>query len=112
MKWEHYPNLRRRPPTPSKNRGPVQVRIRRAFLATGAEVLSSSAIYDCTHPRRRCGRSKTLPAGIYWGTLQVLRTMCEPVERVRCMVWFGVSTPSPARGGDGCNAILPLGPHG
>src|SRR6516162_11661509 len=82
MKWEHYPNLRRRPPTPSKNRGPVQVRIRRAFLASGAEVLSSSAIYDWTHPRRRCGRSKTLPAGIYWGTLQVLRTMCEPVERV------------------------------
>jgi hypothetical protein len=37
MKWEHYPNLRRRPPTPSKNRGPVQVRIRRAFLASGAE---------------------------------------------------------------------------
>jgi hypothetical protein len=58
------------------------VRIRRAFLATGAEVLSSGAIYDWTHPRRRCGRSKTLPAGIYWGTLQVLRTMCEPVERV------------------------------
>jgi len=82
MKWEHYPNLRRRPPTPSKNRGPVQVRIRRAFLASGAEVLSSSAIYDWTHPRRRCGRSKALPAGIYWGTLQVLRTMCEPVERM------------------------------
>ena len=71
MKWEHSPNLRRRPPTPSKNRGPVQVRIRRAFLASDAEVLSSSAIYDWTHPRRRCGRSKTLPAGIYWGTLQV-----------------------------------------
>jgi hypothetical protein len=58
------------------------VRIRRAFLASGAEVLSSSAIYDWTHSRRRCGRRKTLPTGIYWGTLQVLRTMCDPIERV------------------------------
>jgi hypothetical protein len=40
MKWEHFPDLRRRPPTPSKGRGPVQVRVRRAFIASGAEVLS------------------------------------------------------------------------
>jgi putative tryptophan/tyrosine transport system substrate-binding protein len=32
MKWEHSPNLRRRPPTPSKGRGPIQVRIRRAAI--------------------------------------------------------------------------------
>jgi hypothetical protein len=30
MKWPHHRNLRNRPPTPSKGRGPVQVRIRRA----------------------------------------------------------------------------------
>jgi hypothetical protein len=47
--WPHHPNLRKRPPAPSKGRGPVQVRIRRAFVASGAEVLSSSAIYDWTH---------------------------------------------------------------
>jgi hypothetical protein len=82
MKWEHYPNLRRRPPTPSKGRGPIQVRIRRAFIASGAEVLSSSAIYEWTHTRRRLGRRKTLPNGIYWGTLQALHAMCEPVKRV------------------------------
>jgi hypothetical protein len=33
MTWDDFPNLRRRPPTPSKGRGPVQVRIRRAFIA-------------------------------------------------------------------------------
>jgi hypothetical protein len=38
MKWPHHRNLRNRPPTPSKGRGPVQVRIRRAFIASGAEV--------------------------------------------------------------------------
>jgi hypothetical protein len=32
----NYPNLRRRPATPSKGRGPIQVRIRRAFIASGA----------------------------------------------------------------------------
>jgi hypothetical protein len=82
MTWERYPNLRRRPATPSKGRGPIQVRIRRAFIASGAEVLSSSAIYEWTHARRRLGRRKTLPDGIYWGTLQALRVMCDPVERV------------------------------
>ena len=46
MKWPHHRNLRNRPPTPSKGRGPVQVRIRRAFIASGAEVLSSTQIYD------------------------------------------------------------------
>ncbi len=29
MKWPHHRNLRNRPPTPSKGRGPVQVRIKR-----------------------------------------------------------------------------------
>ena len=46
MKWPHHRNLRNRPPTPSKCRGPVQVRIRRAFIASGAEVLSSTQIYE------------------------------------------------------------------
>ena len=73
MKWPHHPNLRKRPPTPSKGRGPVQVRIRRAFIASGAEVLSSTQIYDWTHSRRRQMRRKKLPYGIYWGTLQALR---------------------------------------
>jgi hypothetical protein len=81
MGWDRFPNLRRRPPAPAKGRGPVQVRIRRAFIASGAEVLSSTQIYDWTHPRRR-QHSKTLPDGIYWGTLQALRVICEPVARV------------------------------
>src|SRR5262249_10893293 len=82
MKWPHHRNLRNRPPTPSKGRGPVQVRIRRAFLASGAEVLSSTQIYDWTHARRRQSRRKKLPFGVYWRTLKTLRAMCDPVERV------------------------------
>jgi hypothetical protein len=81
VKWEHHRNLRNRPLAPAKNRGRVQVGIRRAFIASGAEVLSSSAIYEWTHPRRRLRRKK-LPYGIYWSTLQALRAMCEPIERV------------------------------
>jgi hypothetical protein len=53
MKWPHHPNLRKRPRAPSKGRGPVQRAIRRAFSASGADVLTSSAIYDWTHARRR-----------------------------------------------------------
>jgi hypothetical protein len=81
MKWLHHPNLRKRPPAPSKGRGPVQVRIRRAFAASGAETLSSSQIYDWTHARRRHGRRKSMPYGIYSQTLRTLRTMCDPVAR-------------------------------
>jgi hypothetical protein len=81
MKWPRHPNLRNRPPTPTKGRGPVQVRIRRAFIASGAEVLSSTQIYDWTHSRRRQSRRKKLPFGVYWRTLKTLRAMCEPVGR-------------------------------
>jgi hypothetical protein len=56
MKWPRHPNLRKRPHAPSKGRGPIQVRIRRAFAASGADVLTSSAIYDWAHVRRRLRR--------------------------------------------------------
>jgi hypothetical protein len=65
MTWDDFPNLRRRPSTPSKGRGPVQVRIKRAFTARGVKVLSSSEIYSWSHVRRRLGRCKSMPAGIY-----------------------------------------------
>jgi hypothetical protein len=94
------------------------VRIRRAFIASGAEVLSSSAIYEWTHARRRLGRRKTLPDGIYWGTLQALRVMCEPVERVPphgAWLWrgmrrgsFGLYACRPNDIGPLCNVRVPL----
>jgi hypothetical protein len=40
-----------RPPQPSLNNGPVQHRVRRAFVATGQSVLSTSQIVEWTHPR-------------------------------------------------------------
>jgi hypothetical protein len=54
-KWPHHPNLRKKPHAPSKGRGPVQRAIRRAFMASGAEVLNSTEIYDWAHGRRRFG---------------------------------------------------------
>lgn len=79
--WPRHPNLRKRPPAPSKGRGPVQVRIRRAFAASGAEVLTSSAIYDWTHARRRRGRHKSMPFGIYSRTFRTLRAIADCVGR-------------------------------
>ncbi len=68
LKWAEHPNLRKRPSAPSKGRGPVQRAIRRAFAASDTEV------------RRRRGRRKSMPFGVYSRTL---RTICDPVERVR-----------------------------
>src|SRR5262249_54917101 len=76
------PNLRKRPRTPAKGRGSVQRAIRRAFAASGTEALTSSAIYDWAHIRRRLGRRKSMPFGIYSRTLRTLRAMCDPIERV------------------------------
>ena len=42
-----------RPPTPSLDRGPVQRRVRRAFIATGKPVLSTSQIVEWSHPSQR-----------------------------------------------------------
>jgi hypothetical protein len=81
MKWPRSPNLRKRPAAPAKDRGRVQRAIKRAFAATGAEVLSASVIYDWTHPRRRM-RRKSMPFGIYSRTFRTLRTMADPIERV------------------------------
>jgi hypothetical protein len=74
-------NLRKKPPAPSKGRGPVQRAIRRVFMASGAEVLNSTDIYDWAHGRRRFGRRKSMPFGVYSRTLRTLRAMCEPVGR-------------------------------
>jgi hypothetical protein len=38
-------------PQPSLNNGPVQRRVRRAFVATGQLVLSTTQIMDWSHPR-------------------------------------------------------------
>ena len=57
--------------------GPVQRAIRRAFAASGSEALTSSEIYDWAHVRRRLGRCKTMPFGVYSRTLRTLRAMWE-----------------------------------
>ena len=57
-KWPHHPNLRKKPHAPSKGRGPVQRAIRRAFMASGAGVLTSTEIYDWAHGRRRFGAAQ------------------------------------------------------
>src|SRR5262249_49116452 len=99
-KWPHHPNLRKKPHAPSKGRGPVQRAIRRAFMASGAEVLNSTDIYDWAHGRRRFGRRKSMPFGVYSRTLRTLRAMCEPVGRApttgRPWLWRRVAVPFPA----------------
>jgi hypothetical protein len=49
--WESYPNLRRRPHSPNKGRGRLQVQVRRAFV--GRDVLSSSEVYESSYARKR-----------------------------------------------------------
>ena len=80
-KWPHHPNLRKKPHAPSKGRGPVQRAIRRVFMASGAEVLTSTEIYDWAHVRRRLGRRKSMPFGVYSRTLRTLKVMCYRVGR-------------------------------
>jgi hypothetical protein len=41
----------------------------------------TSTIYDWALVRRRLGRRKSMPFGVYSQTLRTLRTMCDPVGR-------------------------------
>ena len=79
---DHRYVLRKRPRTPAKGRGAVQRAIKRAFAATSASALTSTQIYDWAHVRRRLGRRKSMPFGVYSRTLRTLRAMCDPVKRV------------------------------
>jgi hypothetical protein len=76
-----HPNLRKRPRTPAKGRGAVQRAIKRAFAATSASALTSTQIYDWAHVRRRLGRRKSMPFGVYSRTLRTLKVMCYRVGR-------------------------------
>jgi hypothetical protein len=58
QKWPRSRNLRLRLPAPAKNNGRVQKAIRRVFTALGAKALTSTEIYDWTHPRRRTENSR------------------------------------------------------
>ena len=49
MKWARFPNLAARPAKPSLNRGPIQVRARRALRALGEA--STSQISEWAHLR-------------------------------------------------------------
>jgi hypothetical protein len=80
MKWESFRNLRKRPAAPAKGRGSTQRAIRRVFIVSGAEAVTSSQVYDWAHVRRRLGR-RTMPFGVYSRTLRTLRAMCDPVGR-------------------------------
>jgi hypothetical protein len=64
-----------RPPRPSFNRGPVQMRAKRAFRSSDKQVLGTPEIARWTHPRRTSRRN----AYIYLRKL--LPRYCEKVGR-------------------------------
>jgi hypothetical protein len=71
----HVSNLdpSRRPLTPSKDRGPIQRRARRAFIGSGKQVLSTPEIRRWAYPRQTKSRRSYLH--------EVLRRYCEKVGR-------------------------------
>jgi hypothetical protein len=69
-----------RPPTPSLDRGPIQRRVRRAFIAWGKAVFSTSQLIQWTHPRargtghnkRRSVRRDALAIALSWAPMASL----------------------------------------
>jgi hypothetical protein len=76
-KWTGYPNLRRRPPRPAEMRGRLQRAVLRAFIASDASELSTTALADWAYARSRRG----LSSGEYWSLRRVCRQLCERVGR-------------------------------
>ena len=77
-KWENYPNLHRRPHSPNKGLGRLQVQLRRAFV--GREVLTSSEIYDSCYAKRRVA-GQQIDRPYRWSVLRILRTIADPIGR-------------------------------
>jgi hypothetical protein len=75
--WDFYPNLRRRPHSPNKNRGRLQVQIRRAFAVNGP-VLTSSQVYDWTHARKR---DMDFRRWDRWAIHRMLAAIADPIGR-------------------------------
>ena len=99
--WAAYPNLRLRPAAPSKNRGPVQVAVRRCLDIHGG-VASSTQLYDFAHVRRRL-RGQRLNQFMRWTVIRAVRRIADPdgLGRVRVSLptyngvetdWMGVVT--------------------
>src|SRR5262249_30875403 len=65
-----------RPPTPSLDRGPIQRRVRRAFVGTGRAVLSTSQLLEWAYPRARGTRHDMRHA-----IRRVCERYCEKVGR-------------------------------
>jgi hypothetical protein len=80
MKWINYPNLLRRPHSPNKGRGRLQVQIRRAFV--GREVLTSSEVYDHAYAKRRVA-GQQIDRPYRWSVVRILRTIADPIGRAQ-----------------------------
>jgi hypothetical protein len=80
MKWEHHRNLHLRPHAPARDRGRLQVQIRRAFMVHGP-VVSSSSIYDWCYARRRLMLGKPLTLPHRYSVWRILVTMADPIGR-------------------------------
>jgi hypothetical protein len=78
--WESYPNLLRRPHSPNKGRGRLQVQIRRAFV--GREVLTSSEVYDHAYAKRRVA-GQQIDRPYRWSVVRILRTIADPIGRAQ-----------------------------
>jgi hypothetical protein len=76
--WSAYPNLRLRPFAPNTCRGRIQVQVRRAFLAAGDVVLSTTEVFDFTFARTRRVHWRRRHR---WSVIRVLDRLCDRVGR-------------------------------
>jgi hypothetical protein len=71
--------LRTRPEFPNKNRGRLQVAVRRAFLVS--PLPSTSEVYDRAYARHRAA-GKRLGGNERWSVLRVLRAIAVPIRKL------------------------------
>ena len=76
--WSAYPNLRLRPFAPNACRGRIQVQVRRAFLAAGDVVLSTTEVFNFTFARARRIHWRRRHR---WSVIRVLDQLCHRVGR-------------------------------
>jgi hypothetical protein len=75
--WAAYPNLLRRPHSPNKNRGRLQIMVRRAVAYADADVLTATEVYKFCKTMPKLVDGTPLYRGARWSIVGLLNERCE-----------------------------------
>jgi hypothetical protein len=79
--WARHRNLLRRPHSPNKNRGRLQIMVRRAFAYADTDALTATEVYEFCKTMPQLVDGAPLYRGARWSIVRVLETIAVRVRK-------------------------------